>query len=263
MTLEVSTRLPSIYPVFVTSRSRRRKIHGTIRGKRRERKRGKKKEEETQRLLSARRREREREPSHLSPHLRAELAFSRLRTRSPLQGFSIIPRLGYQSSIDCARRARRPAIALELVLARVDLLARGSTAGRCIKRFIFTRIAGSRASWHNASGHSRTFSTPTRRNHRAGVCKHIEGRLSRSLPALCSVRAVRSLARARAYCISLINVHIASPFTAIFRGPAYLLSIRSRRRNVSSNAHCFLPEPRSYLILSPGRPPTKLAALGD
>lgn len=108
----------------------------------------------------------------------------------------------------------------------------GEVKGECIKRFIFTRMAGSRASWHNANGHSRTFRVPSR-----------------------SGRCIPILVVCRGYCISLINVHIASfPLTTIFRSARpYLLSIlRSRHRNVSSKRTLFLARPVCFdLILSP------------
>lgn len=43
-----------------------------------------------------------------------------------------------------------------------DVLWRGWRPAGGIKRFIFTRVTASHASWHNASGNSRAFRTPSR-----------------------------------------------------------------------------------------------------
>lgn len=108
---------------------------------------------------------------HLSPCLQTvfTLRVSFFRTCT-LQNFSIIPChdlifrrlcLSFRIRIRCIRPIRNRSFFFTRIhgwnLAR-------EFDGRqvCIKRLIFTRMAGSRASWHNASGNSRTFKSPSR-----------------------------------------------------------------------------------------------------
>lgn len=68
-----------------------------------------------------------------------------------------------QSSIDCTRRAirmRRSSCSLARSFSYESVGALATRGGQLRVHeggFIFTRMAGSRASWHNANGHSRTF----------------------------------------------------------------------------------------------------------
>lgn len=110
---------------------------------------------------------------HLSPCLQAVLAFrvSFFRRAPALQqSFSIIPchdpifrRLCLPFRIRISRaRSIRGSLARAFALEPDGLSREGLTADRCIKRFIFTRTAGSRASWHNASGNNHAFRGPAR-----------------------------------------------------------------------------------------------------
>jgi len=101
----------------------------------------------------------------------------------------------YQNSIVSFAIARSFSLELDR-LSRGDLMA-----SRCIKRFIFTRMAGSRASWHNASGNSRADSG-SHPDILIGLNHRCTDRYS--TPTVVGVEI-----EIRMYCTSSINVHIA------------------------------------------------------
>lgn len=164
-----------------------------------------------------------------------------------LQSFFIIPRhspifrlcSSFRIRMRCVRLARDRSLVLTWVRW---VLARGLTAGRCIKRFIFTRMVGSRASWHNASGNNRAFRTPSRYfdRRKPSLCRsvqHTDGSWRRSIGV-------------RAYYISSINVHIASTLTTIFRPARFTSFLYDPDAVTYPNVHCFLLELRFELIPS-------------
>lgn len=116
-------------------------------------------------------------------------------------------------------RCVRPAIARSFSLESDGVSREGLMIGsRCIKRFIFTRTAGSRVSWHNASGNSRAFRTPSRYSETAVI--PIGAGTSPSVPR-------SEYLGSRASCISSVNVHIASTLATIFRPVGLAPPLRS------------------------------------
>ena len=139
--------------------------------------------------------------------------------RSHESASMVVPIVPYQNSIVSFAIARSFSLELDR-LSRGDLMA-----SRCIKRFIFARMTGSRASWHNASGNSRADSGShpdilTGVNHRC--TDRYSTRLSASKSRFAHVLYIIDKCSYREY----LRYYLPA-------GWIYLLPIQPRRHNVS------------------------------